>query len=260
MKILPKMFATTALAVFTVGVAAQNAAVSSPSLQVAAPSSGSAYGSSANAELFFMVEQLQQEVQSLRGIVEVLQHEVTTLKKQGRERYLDLDQRILDLSKATPAASGNSSAAPLAQSWNDDKSPATTPSGNKLSSGTLPSKEQELAYQQAYDLIKLKKFDEAADALHAFIGKYPENDLTVNAYYWLGEVYLVMPKFEQAKQAFTVVVGKYPDHRKASDAMYKLGVVYDKLDDKKNAKYYLSETQKRYAGSSAAKLANDYKL
>lgn len=257
MNTLSKILAVGMLAVSSAGVFGQGAAVSTSSLQVSATQAGtgSAYGNSANAELFFMVEQLQQEVQSLRGLVEELQHEVSTLKKQGRERYLDLDQRILDLSKAVPV--GSASAARGNTAASDSTVVAAT---SNSAFGAPPSKQQELAYQQAYDLIKVKKFDEAANALHEFIGQYPENDLTVNAYYWLGEVYLVMPKLEQAKQAFTVVISKYPGHRKASDAMYKLGVVYDKLNDKVNAKHYLTETQRRYGGSSAAKLANDYKL
>src|SRR5690606_39450278 len=54
----------------------------------------------ATAELFYMIQQLQREVRDLRGQVEEQQHQISRLQQQGRDRYVDLDQRILELSKA----------------------------------------------------------------------------------------------------------------------------------------------------------------
>jgi tol-pal system protein YbgF len=209
----------------------------------------------ANAEFLFMLEQLQQEVQSLRGLVERQTHEIKQLKQQGRDRYRDLDQRLLKLQSGAVSSSVPVKLAPAAAT-----SPVTaTTTASAVTLSEKPSAEQQRAYQQAYDLIKQKKYEQAVDRLHKFIEIYPSSDLTGNAYYWLGEVYLVMPKFEQARQAFTVVVGSFSSHRKAPDAMYKLGVTYHRLGNLKEAKSYLSEVSKRYPESSAAKLAKEYK-
>src|SRR5690606_37500014 len=54
----------------------------------------------ATAELFYMIQQLQSDVRRLQGRVEEQQHEISKLQQQGRDRYVDLDQRILDMSKA----------------------------------------------------------------------------------------------------------------------------------------------------------------
>ena len=212
----------------------------------------------ANAELLFMLEQLQQEVQSLRGMVEKQSHEIKQLKAKGRDRYRDLDQRLLKLQAGSMSSSSVGGVKPSTTPVKLAPA-ATTDLAVKATAKPKPSAEQQRAYQQAYDLIKQKKYDQAVDQLHKFIEIYPSSDLTGNAYYWLGEVYLVMPKFEQARQAFTVVVGSFSAHRKAPDAMYKLGVTYHRLDNLKEAKFYLSEVSKRYPESSAAKLAKEYK-
>ncbi|UZE97604.1 tol-pal system protein YbgF [Alkalimarinus alittae] len=224
---------------------------------------------SPTSELLFLVEQLQQEVQALRGIVEQQEYQIKQLKQQGRDRYHDLDQRLLKLKESTSSASSNvsphlngatyTSAPSGANTVVEGAAALTATSAAGLAKvKTEPSAKQQREYQQAYDLIKQKKYDQAVDELHKFIALYPDSDLAGNAYYWLGEVYLVMPKFEQARQAFTVVVGSFPNHRKAADAMFKLGTTYHRLDNLKDAKFYLTEVVKRYPESSAAKLAKEY--
>ena len=243
---------------FTASASAQ----STPAFQTSSSSTATTQTQmNANAELLFMLEQLQQEVQSLRGMVEKQSHEIKQLKQQGRDRYRDLDQRLLKLQSGTRPSLPDSGGAPPVMPVPVKLAPAATisPVTVPVTTNSKPSAEQQRAYQQAYDLIKQKKYEQAVDQLHKFIEIYPSSDLAGNAYYWLGEVYLVMPKFEQARQAFTVVVGSFASHRKASDAMYKLGVTYHRLGDLKEAKFYLSEVSKRYPESSAAKLAKEYK-
>ena len=65
--------------------------------------------------------------------------------------------------------------------------------------------------------LRIVNNEKAVDAFHAFINQYPESDLTPNAYYWLGEVYLVIPA--GAGQTGVHRGGEqYTTHRKAPDA------------------------------------------
>jgi tol-pal system protein YbgF len=222
---------------------------------------------SANSELYFMLEQLQTEVSSLRGLVEEQAFQIQQLKENDKSRYQDLDSRLLELTRkieAGAAASGGGSTSaysppsvvPAADSGTGD-------SGLEQSSSVVqaePTEEQKREYQKAYSLIAEKKFDEAIDRFHAYIEKYPEGELTGNAYYWLGEVYLVYPKLEQAKQAFMIVVRSFKGHRKEPDALFKLGAVFDQLQDATSSEKYLSEVQARFPDSTAAKLAKSYKI
>lgn len=215
-----------------------------------------ASGSQANAELFYMIQQLQGEVRRLQGEVEEQRNLIDRLTRQSRDRYIDLDQRILELSEkvsssgATPGTSegGNAAAADSA---------ATEKPVAKVY--RQPEADERKAYEQIQDLIhQEKKYDEAINRIYDFVDTYPEGDLSVNAYYWLGEVYLVKPQLEQAKQAFTIVATRYADHRKAPDAVYKLGVTLDRLNEKSEAKSRMESVVRNYPGTNAAKLAQKY--
>ena len=207
-----------------------------------------ANNSQATSELFYMIQQLQGEVRRLQGEVEEQRHQIERLQQQGRDRYIDLDQRILDLSEKIA-----SQPAPEASS------PGSTASAPEARDYRQPSAEERKAYEQIQDLIRnKKKYDEAISRIYEFIDEYPEGDLTVNAYYWLGEVYLVKPQLEQAKQAFTIVATRFADHRKAPDAVYKLGVTHDRLGEKEQARRSMQTVIGDYPSSSAADLARKF--
>lgn len=232
---------------------------------------------SANNELFFMLEQLQQEVNTLRGIIEEQGHELRMLKQNSRDRYVDLDSRVLDLTKRvsggvkTPVAASDavapvSSAANVAVS--EGQKQVVVESNPNQSNNQLPgpgeqrepTKAENDAYSSAYAFIKEKKFDDAILALFSYTENYPDSPLLPNVYYWLGEVYLATSKLEQAKTSFSLVMTAYPDNPKVSDALYKLAVTLDRLGQKDQAKQYLAEVRKKYPNSSAAKLAESYAL
>lgn len=211
-----------------------------------------ANSSQATAELFYMIQQLQGDVRRLQGEVEEQKYQIDRLKKQGRDRYIDLDQRILDLSETVSEKSA-------ASAGGGETSGAGASTGMVTKEYRQPDAEERKSYDEIQDLIRNQKdYDQAISRLYEFIDKHPEGDLTVNAYYWLGEVYLVKPQLEQAKQAFTIVATRYPDHRKAPDAVYKLGVTLDRLGEKQEAKRRMESVLKDYPNSSAAKLARKF--
>ena len=222
--------------------------------QQGAPASQNRPGNNqANAELFFMIEQLQAEVRRMQGELEEQRHQLNQLAEQSRERYIDLDQRLLNVVKkveAQPAAAASGTAAPVADSGR---------TAAQSRDYRQPTREEREAYQAIQKLIhEDKKYDQAIDAIYEFIAAYPEGDLTVNAYYWLGEVYLVKPQLEQAKQAFTIVATRYADHRKAADAAYKLGITLDRLGNRAEARKQMQSVVSDYQGTKAAELARAY--
>src|SRR5690554_2073929 len=209
--------------------------------------------SQSSAELFYMIQQLQGDVRRLQGRVEEQQHEISKLQQQGRDRYVDLDQRILDLSKAVEDQQSVPEASRGGETSGNSGKPAATRDYRS------PEPEEQQAYNAIIDLIRNKKdYDTAISRLYEFTDKYPEGDLTVNAYYWLGEVYLAKPQLEQAKQAFTIVATRYGDHRKAADAVYKLGVTLDRLGEKAEAKRRMQSVLDSYPDSGAAELARKF--
>lgn len=69
---------------------------------------GSQAPASAQGMLFIQLEQMQQEIAQLRGMVEEQQNEIQRLKQEGLERYQDLDQRISSGAAAGGAPAQNS--------------------------------------------------------------------------------------------------------------------------------------------------------
>jgi tol-pal system protein YbgF len=215
----------------------------------ASEASRQAGNNQANAELFYMLQQLQGDLRRLQGGVEEQRHLLERLEQQSRDRYIDLDQRILKLTAAQQQAQAAASAVPA--------TPA--PAAVQAKDYRQPSAEESKAYNSIVDLIRnQKKYDQAITQIYEFLDTYPEGDLTVNAYYWLGEVYLAKPQLEQAKQAFSIVATRFADHRKAADSTYKLGVTLDRLGEKEEAVRRMQTVIKNYPDSSAAKLAKSY--
>ena len=59
---------------------------------------GAAAPVSAQGELFMQLQQMQQDIAQLRGLVEEQQNEIARLKQESQARYQDLDSRL----KAVP--------------------------------------------------------------------------------------------------------------------------------------------------------------
>ncbi|MFE8071465.1 tol-pal system protein YbgF [Marinobacteraceae bacterium S3BR75-40.1] len=222
--------------------------------------------SSGSAELFFMIQQVQEEVRELRGLVEKQQHQLDRLSKQSKDRYIDLDQRLLELSKRVSALEGQgTSATGSPQDATGSAKPGGNADGVAPSEGAVtpdkkfrsPTLDERKAYAAIQDLIKQNKYDAAVDSIYDFLSRFEEGDLTVNAYYWLGEVYLVQDKLDQAKQAFTVVTARYPEHRKAPDAAFKLGVAMERQGNEAEAKRQYQDVVSQYPNSNAASLAKE---
>ncbi|MFV0279047.1 MAG: tol-pal system protein YbgF [Parahaliea sp.] len=209
-------------------------------------------------QLLLQVQQLQQEVMRLNGLVEEQGYELRTLKDQSLERYVDLDRRVSALSTGgeVPAAGGGLAVAAGSASADDTVA---------ASIGSPRIKEQPgeaAAYREAYAQVRSQQFDQAVSAFKAFLRQFPSGRYAPNAHYWLGELYLVVqpPDLEASRQAFTLLLEEYPDNAKVPDALYKLGRVHYMKGNREKAREYLDRVVKDYgkSNSAAARLAKDF--
>ena len=111
------------------------------------------------------------------------------------------------------------------------------------------------AYKAAYTLIRKRQFDASIVALSAFVKNFPQSYLVGNAYYWLGEVFMVQGEASLAAMSFEYVISKFPRHRKIPDALYKAGVAYKHIGNVSKANKLWQRVIAEYPESSAAKLA-----
>ena len=217
----------------------------------ASAETGAQAPASAQGMLFNQLQQMQQELAQLRGMVEEQQNEIQRLKQEGLERYQDLDQRI-SAGAAAGAPAQNSSANGAINAAGTPTPPAAQQQAS-VEPGD-PAKEK-LYYDAAFDLIKAKDFDKASQAFAAFLNRYPSSQYAGNAQYWLGEVNLAKGDLQAAGQAFAKVSQAYPSHAKVPDSLFKLADVERRLGHNDKARGILQQVIAQFPGSSAAQLA-----
>jgi tol-pal system protein YbgF len=241
-----------------------------------------------HADVSTKVADLQTEVQSLRGQIEDLTHQLQQLQTQQKSQYSDLDKRISHGGSGSTA----SAAAATADDANlDDEAPApvkpkkaakkaavaddasavglpavattpvdeqkTTPAPNASAANQPNVAEEQQIYQTAYNLIKAKKYNDAADTLQKMLQKYPSGQFAANAHYWLGELYGLMGKNDQSISEFANVVKNYPDSPKIADAQLKLGLIYAAQLKWPDARTSFKKVINHYPGTASAHLASE---
>ena len=226
------------------------------------------FGSESLFKLFDEVESLEAEARELRGQVEALSHTVDQLRERQRELYLDTDQRLQRIESAAaqpptqPASPTPQPGAPPATTPAQTATPGQpAPAPGAPSTGQTPPPAgidpfaEQQAYQNAFDLLKSGRYEDAAVAFQQFIADYPAGSYADNAQYWLGETYYITRRFEQAVQEFKRLVSMHPNSQKLTHALLKIGYAYDELGDKAEAERALGELIERHPQSAAAGLA-----
>lgn len=235
-----------------------------------------------NAELLMIIDQLQDEVRSLRGELEQQAFRLKKMERQQLDRYRDLDRRISSLmSREAPTATtnnaqasnpkpsdvtgsaesqqsdrtGQSSSVPQALGQSDSSKPQVKPASVSVKDGVSDSK----AYREAFGLVRARDFPAAVVAFSAFVRDYPNSARVANAYYWMGEIHHAEQKLEKAREAFALVLGQYPEHPKAPHAAFKLGVIYSELGDQTRSEEYLDYVLKNHPKSNVAPLVEEFK-
>ena len=117
--------------------------------------------------------------------------------------------------------------------------PADVPTASvALSAETpaLPPGTPKSQYDYALSLmLGQQDFAAAERALKAFVEQHPQDDLTGNAQYWLGETYYVRRSYQNAAFAFAEGYQRYRKNRKAPDSLLKLGMSLSRMGKRKEA-------------------------
>jgi len=111
-------------------------------------------------------------------------------------------------------------------------------------------------YEEGLRLIqKENNLAAGRQVLEDFLRKYPQDELAVNAMYWIGETYYGEKKYENAILQFQDVIQKFGDHPKVASALLKQGLSFKALGDTKNAKVLLQRVVELFPLSDEAKTA-----
>jgi tol-pal system protein YbgF len=109
------------------------------------------------------------------------------------------------------------------------------------------------AYDSAIALVNAKKYDQALDALAAFLVKWPDHPYADHALYWRGECYFARGDYARAADQFDGVVARFPAGAKVPDALLKLGMSHQRLGNQPRAKEAYARLAKDFPQTDAAR-------
>lgn len=207
---------------------------------------------SGQAQVFMQLQDMQNQINQLRGTVEEQQLLIKQLQKESLDRYQELDKRLSNTNTQTPV---NNTAGGGTNNAIDANASLTPPAGTTKATTPADPEQEKLYYDASFSLIQKKDYPKAEQAFTAFLNKFPNSQYAGNAQYWLAEVNLAQDKQQEASINFNKVIQQYPNHNKVPDAMYKLATVQNQLGNKAKAKELLTQLTTKYPSSSAATLA-----
>ena len=240
------------------------------------------------------VQDLENTVRRLTGQNEQLSHQVDELHTALDRAHKDFDYRLCTMSAqqlgatdqgdgglncgAAGQQSSNISAPPPAQRFGSagDTTQQLAPPPGSL--GTLSANDvnapqsrytrtateapRELGsvdsnseYNSAMQLLARARYDEARSAFRSFADNHPDDMLTPQAVYWVGDIAYVQKDYTGAARAFAEQIKKYPQSSRAPDSMLKLGQSLIAMGQKQEGCTTLGAIKAKYPQASDTILA-----
>lgn len=237
------------------------------------PSSGATGGVDPRAADFELrLTALEEQIRALRGSLEQTDYRLQGIETRLDALVADVDGRLAALERGQPGATTSGLALPdstasqtLGDAGTSTTSTATTltltPPPEPASSTTqaapttlaaLPPGTVMDQYNYAFGLLRKADYDQAERSLTAFVETYPEDPLSGNAYYWLGQIYSLRGDHERAAVTYLKGYRQYPDGKYAPHSLLKLGVSLGRLDKKVEACASFAELATKFPNAEAA--------
>jgi tol-pal system protein YbgF len=185
------------------------------------------------------LDDLQAQVNDLRGVTELHTHQLSQVLERQRELYQELDRRVSEALKPAPL----------------------TPNARNIVSGTeLKNYSDDLTENEAYDkalnlVLKDKRYEQAIPEFQRFNQTYPQSTYASNTHYWLGQLLFNKGNLDEAEREFTIVVEEHKDSSKRSDALLKLAMVAQQQKNNNQAIKLYRQLLNEYPNSTSAQLA-----
>ncbi len=186
------------------------------------------------------IEDIRQEIRTLKGQIDVLRHEIETQREETRRFKEDVDLRISELEKGS--SSPTQKHAELSGASPKERSSVTVDDITR--------------YNQILRLIRDQKdYDQAIIQFDQFLKEHPKSSLAANAQYWKGESYFAKEDFAKSIKEFQKVIDSYPKSEKVCAARLKQGYAFLARDEKDKARIFLVEVTKKCPNTREASKA-----
>jgi tol-pal system protein YbgF len=209
------------------------------------------------AEVRALMRDLREEMQELKGALEVTGHDVKqdlnvllewkSQEEHAREGLERRQETSLDRIVRLEQYLGLEPSEKLAASR-----PEETDKGEEEESAP---KTADGLYVLAKEKFDQGEYERARELFEAFLEQYPKSDKADSAQFWIGEVYYREKWYEKAILEYQKVIEGYPTGNKIQSALLKQGFAFANLGDTANAKLILKELVRKYPDSNEAKIA-----
>jgi tol-pal system protein YbgF len=155
--------------------------------------------------------------------------------------------------EAVGARGGREAGAPLDLSTLSGGGPsqgAPQPRGPSLASATPTPQTPKEHYDLGYSYIQRKDFAQAEETMRDFVRRYPNDRLTADANYWLGESLYQRQRYQDAAEAYLTVTTKFETAAKAPEALLRLGQSLAAIGQKEMACASFGEVERKYPRAS----------
>ncbi len=234
-----------------------------------AQSAGVMDGSPASTHLAARMQDLEQEMQKIRDLIERQQAvgAPESELRQLQDRVAFIEKQLGIEAKSLPARAKPAQTAAATPSWHFNsetaiRSDRTVPAGGQASSQpplelvNPPQTSEEQSYRDAYTAYKSGDFDQAVKLFEAFLAKYPKSDLAQNAVYWMGEARFAQGRFDEAVLQFDRVIKEFPGSKKELNSLLRQGQAFEKMGDIRSARIIFQKLVSDHPHSAQARIAS----
>jgi tol-pal system protein YbgF len=243
-----------------------------------------------SSDLVLRLERLEAQIRQLTGIIEQLQFRNQQLESQIRRMQEDGDAKSgarPGIASRTPYPGQSAPAqTPVSPRRGDAFDPTQNPNApgaphmlgaipgtgarspigaevgdiaTPLARGSVPgtvvatappSQSPKDEFDLAYGYILRKDYALAEETFRNFLNKHPNDRMTGDATFWLGESLYQRQRFRDAAEAFLNVSTKFETSAKAPDALLRLGQSLAAIGEKEAACASLGEVQRKFPRAS----------
>ncbi len=203
--------------------------------------------------------QMQQDLQTLRGELEVVDHQIKQLEKQQQDMYLDIVRQIQPTPASNETKTTETEEVPDSVEATPDSAEEAPDSAKKTTPEPVIAtvSDDKTDYQHAFSFLQQGQYEQAITAFKAQLAQYPQGKRAEDAHYWLAETYYTLKKYDTALNAFGQFLEKYPKSPKYAHAQLKIGYIYYELADYVAARSLLEQVKENHPDTATAHLAEE---
>ena len=196
------------------------------------------------------LNKLEQEISNLSNNLDQNTYELQRIEDANQLRYMDLDKRIHQLETLILLSS---------EEDNQDQVELSDLDENPLS-GLISndgSEEEFSLWSNSLKLIENSRYSEAAENLRLLILSFPQGEYSVEAYFYLGDIYFQQQMYQDSIETFNSLLNNFPENKRTPESFFKLGLNFLQLEDKTSARSNFNNVIQNYPESSAAILSEE---